>query len=80
MTKQETIQRAKSSILRFMTRYLDSSNVSNSVVFFAADEFNPSTERHLDKINIEIASLISRLKSFKTIVEEHKQKILDADE
>lgn len=79
MTRQEAINRAKSSILLSMTRLLDSSNVSNAIASFAADNFNCDCENSLDNINAEINSMIKRLNMLKAVIEEDKQVILDAD-
>ena len=79
MTKQEAINRAKSSILLSMTRLLDSSNVSNAIASFAADNFNCDCESCLDKINAEVDSMIKRLNMLKAVIEDDKQAIIKAD-
>lgn len=79
MTRQEAINRAKTSILLSMTRLLDSSNVSNAIASFAADNFNCECENNLDKINSEIDSMIKRLNMLKAVIDDDKQAILEAD-
>ena len=79
MTKQESINYAKSSILLSMARLLDSSNVQNAIASFASDLFGANPERDLDRINNEIDSLIAKLNTFKNLVNNEKQMILDAD-
>ena len=79
MTKQEAIQRAKSDIILSMARFLDTSNVTNSVAnFVAVGDYEPA--RDLNKIKSEIDSLIKRLEMMKALVEDSKQGIIEADE
>ena len=78
MKRQDAIKRAKSNIILNMSRFLDSSNVTNSVANFVAnDDYEP--ERDCDKINDEIDSLISRLEMMKALVGSAKQFIRDAE-
>ena len=78
MTRQEAIQYAKSNIILNMARFLDTSNVTNSVANFVANgEYAP--ERDCNKVNSEIDSLIKRLEMMKALVEENKQRIIDAE-
>ena len=78
MTRQEAIQRAKSNIILNMSRFLDTSNVTNSVANFVAnDDYSPA--RDCNKIKSEIDSLIKRLEMMKALVEESKQGIIEAE-
>lgn len=79
MTRQEAINRAKSSILTSMTRCLDNSNVQNAIAYFASDFCDFSTERDLDKINEEIDAVIGRLNMLKSIVNESREAIVETD-
>lgn len=79
MTRQEAIQRAKSNIVLNMTRFLDTSNVTNSVANFVADNIDYAPARDCNKIKSEIDSLIKRLEMFKALVEDGKQGIIDAE-
>lgn len=78
MTRQEAIQRAKSNIILNMTRLLDTSNVTNSVANFVADNFDDKPVRDCNKIENEIDSLIKRLETMKALVEDSKLDIIDA--
>lgn len=80
MTREEAIQRAKSNIILNMARLLDTSNVTNSVANFVADNTDYAPLRDCGKITGEINSLIKRLEMMKALVEESKQGIIDADE
>ena len=78
MTRQEAIQRAKSDIILSMARFLDTSNVTNSVAnFVAVGDYEPA--RDLNKIKSEIDSLIKRLETMKALVEESKQGIIETE-
>lgn len=78
MTRQEAIQRAKSNIILNMARFLDTSNVTNSVANFVADgDYAPA--RDCNQIKNEIDSLIKRLEMMKALVEDGKQGIIDAE-
>lgn len=78
MTRQEAIQRAKSNIILNMTRLLDTSNVTNSVANFVADNFDDKPVLDCNKIENEIDSLIKRLETMKALVEDMKLDIIDA--
>ena len=80
MTKQEAIQRAKSNIVLNMARFLDTSNVTNSVANFVANSIDYAPVRDCGKITGEINSLIKRLEMMKALVEESKECIINADE
>lgn len=78
MTRQEAIQRAKSNIILNMARLLDTSNVTNSVANFVADgDYSPALD--CNRIKNEIDSLIKRLETMKTLVEDSKQGIIEAE-
>ena len=78
MTRQEAIQRAKSDIILNMARFLDTSNVTNSVAnFVAVGDYAPA--RDLNRIKSEIDSLIKRLETMKALVEESKQGIIETE-
>lgn len=78
MTRQEAIQRAKSNIILNMSRFLDTSNVTNSVANFVVEaDYAPA--RDCNRIKSEIDSLIKRLETFKALVEEGKQGIIEAE-
>lgn len=79
MTKQEAIQRAKSNIILNMARLLDTSNVTNSVANFVANNIDYAPEHDCDKINDELDSMIKRLEMMKALVEDSKQGIINAD-
>lgn len=78
MTRQEAIQRAKSNIILNMARLLDTSNVTNSVANFVADNFDYKPVLDCNKIENEIDSLIKRLETMKALVEDSKLDIIDA--
>lgn len=78
MTRQEAIQRAKSNIILNMARLLDTSNVTNSVANFVADNFDCKPVLDCNKIENEIDSLIKRLETMKALVEDSKLDIIDA--
>ena len=80
MTREEAIQRAKSNIILNMTRLLDTSNVTNSVANFVANDIDYEPARDCNKIKSEIDSLIKRLEMMKALVEDSKQGIIEADE
>ena len=78
MTRQEAIQRAKSNIILNMARFLDTSNVTNSVANFVTDgDYSPALD--CNRIKREIDSLIKRLETMKALVEDSKQGIIEAD-
>ena len=78
MTRQEAIQYAKSNIILNMARLLDTSNVTNSVANFVANgDYSPA--RDCNHIKSEIDSLIKRLEMMKALVEENKQRIVEAE-
>lgn len=78
MTRQEAIQYAKSNIILNMARFLDTSNVTNSVANFVANgDYAPA--RDCNKIKSEVDSLIKRLEMMKALVEENKQRIIEAE-
>lgn len=79
MTKQEATNYAKTSILLSTVRFLDTSNVQNSIASFASDFFGACPERDLDRINNELDSLIDKLNTFKNLVKTEKQLIINAD-
>ena len=79
MTRQEAIQRAKSNIILNMSRFLETSNVTNSVANMVANTFDCNVESDCDKINAEINSLIKRLEMMKALVEDSKQGIIEAE-
>ena len=80
MTRQEAIQRAKSNIILNMAHFLDTSNVTNSVANFVANNIDYAPARDCNKIKNEIDSLIKRLEMMKALVEDSKQGIIEADE
>lgn len=80
MTRQEAIQRAKTNIILNMARLLDTSNVTNSVANFVANNIDYAPARDCNKIKSEIDSLIKRLEMMKALVEDSKQGIIEADE
>ena len=78
MTRQEAIQYAKSNIILNMARLLDTSNVTNSVANLVANgDYAPA--RDCNRIKSEIDSLIKRLEMMKALVEENKQRIIEAE-
>lgn len=79
MTRQDAINRARTTLLTSMTRTLDTSDVLRAIAFFASDFGNYNTMSDLDNINKNIDSLIDRLNALKAIVNEDKQAIIDAD-
>ena len=79
MTRQEAIQRAKSNIILNMARFLDTSNVTNSVANFVANNIDYAPERDCDKINDELDSMIKRLEMMKALVKESKECIIEAE-
>ena len=79
MTRQEAIQRAKSNIILNMARFLDTSNVTNSVANFVANNVDYAPARDCNKIKSEIDSLIKRLEMMKALVEESKECIIEAE-
>ena len=79
MTRQEAIQRAKSNIILNMAHFLDTSNVTNSVANFVANNIDYAPASDCDKIKSEIDSLIKRLETMKALVEESKQGIIESE-
>lgn len=80
MTRQEAIQRAKSNIILNMARLLDTSNVTNSVANFVANDIDYGTLRDCGKITGEINAVIKRLEMMKALVEDCKNGIIEADD
>ena len=79
MTRQDAFQRAKSSMLIAMSDNLKTDNVSNAILAFGAEMFDINTAERLDRINVEIDSLINRLNYLKVNVENAKQFLRDAE-
>lgn len=78
MTRIEVINRAKSCVLLQMSRLLDTSNVTDAIASFASDFANYSPERDIEHINEGIDSLIDRLNTFKNLLKEEQNAIINA--